>query len=120
MRANGLDNLVHGYGIQVYPNSNPGTQAAKRRESIGQETFVEECRPAGSVTGKPCWITKWGIQNMDTSCPAHENGRELVVRQMHDIFQQYAKQGRIGGLIYFTWVPTPNSLTLIACIAAAR
>jgi hypothetical protein len=40
---------------------------------------------------------------MDTSCPAHEDDSELVIRQVRDIFHQYIQQGRIGGLFYFTW-----------------
>ena len=53
--------------------------------------------------GKPCWLTECGIQNMATSCPAHEDGRELVIRQVRDTFRPYIRQGRIGGLFYYTW-----------------
>lgn len=40
---------------------------------------------------------------MDTSCPEHEDRRELVIRQVREMFHQYIQQGRIGGLFYFTW-----------------
>jgi hypothetical protein len=124
MRANGLDNLVDGYGIHGYPNSNPSTPAAKRWEASEQETFVKECHPAGSAVGKPCWLTEWGIPNMDTSCPAHEDSRELVIRQVRDMFHQYIHQGRIGGLFYFTWgsddkQPDPYSVYRCSALTGA-
>ena len=123
MRANGLDQLVDGYGIHVYPNSNPATPAAKRWEALEQETFVKECRPLGSTEGKPCWITEWGIQNMDKSCPPHENDRLLVIRQVRDIFYQYVQQGRIRGLFYFTWgsdAKQPDPYSVYRCGALTQ
>jgi len=103
MRANGLDKIVDGYGIHIYPNGNPKAPANQRMHAIDQETFDKECRPPGSAAGKPCWITEWGIANRDTSCPGHEENRTMVMRQMLGIFYEYAKEKRIEGLILFTW-----------------
>ena len=108
MRANGLDDLVDGYGIHLYPNPNPKTPEDKRLTPLEQQTFDKECQPAGSAIGKPCWITEWGVPNTDTSCPPNETDRTLVVQQLVDLFHQYAQQGRLGGMLMFTWNSSPG------------
>jgi hypothetical protein len=112
LRANGLDALVDGYGIHIYPNSNAKTPADRRMHPLEQTTFAEECQPAGSAVGKPCWVTEWGIPNTDVTCPPDEDNRTLVVRQMLGIFRSYAQEGRLGGLFLFTWNSDPWAKTI--------
>jgi hypothetical protein len=63
LRQNGLDKLVDGYGVHVYPTGDPhATVSARMRELEKKNIFYERSR------NKPCWLTEWGILN-GQSCP---------------------------------------------------
>jgi hypothetical protein len=120
MRANGLDDLVDGYGVHIYPDPNPSTPEDRRMGAADRQSFSAECRPAGSRGGKPCWITEWGIPNKNTSCPSDEGSRPMVVRQVMDSFQRYASEGRLGGMFYFAWntdayAKSPDPFSVFRC-----
>jgi hypothetical protein len=100
LRANGLDNFVDAYGIHIYPSDK--TTPSNRKMFLDQ-TAVTECYSANSTTGKPCWITEWGFQNKDTSCPPDETERTALVREMIDDFRDLAQQDRLVGALYFDW-----------------
>jgi hypothetical protein len=103
LRANGLDKLVDAYGIHTYPwESTPA-----RRKVHLEKYAVAECHPANSTGGKPCWITEWGISNKDMSCPLDDAARAALVKETMDDFRELAKQGRLGGLVYFAWNTDP-------------
>jgi hypothetical protein len=105
LRTNGLDKLVDGYGIHSYPPSNePGTSAgvAKRRAHV-EENGLSECQPSGSASGKPCWFTEWGVGGSSGSCPVDDTTRVKLVREMRDYYGELARQGRLKGLIFYTW-----------------
>jgi len=99
LRANGLDGLVDAYGIHTYP----WDVTHESRLTRLQKYAVSECRSSGSESGKPCWITEWGISNEDLKCPADETKRLEVVRDMLADFKEIAMQGRLKGLMYFSW-----------------
>ena len=114
MRAHGLDSLVDGYAIHIYPfSNNPGdpTAAASRKANLAKYDFTE-CRAAGSKDGKPCWVTEWGFNNLDMSCPINDSGRVTLVREMMSDFRPYAQQGRLKGLLYFSWNSDPAAKTV--------
>jgi hypothetical protein len=105
LRTNGLDKLVDGYGIHSYPpSSEPGTSAgvAKRRSHV-EENGLSECQPSGSASGKPCWFTEWGVGGASGSCPVDDTTRVKLVREMRDYYGELARQGRLKGLIFYTW-----------------
>jgi len=105
LRANGLDSLVDAYGIHVYPwADSPGDKvAAVHRLRRLMQTALPECYPSDSQIGKPCWITEWGFTNDSTSCPSNEQARSLLVQEMMNDFRQLAKEGRLTGLLYYSW-----------------
>lgn len=108
LRENGLDNVVDAYGIHTYPSPSgqPGAAAA-RRKSL-EDTALSECRPEGQ--GKPCWITEWGVENKDDSCPPNDSNRASLVRElMADDFRPYVQQKRIVGLLYYVWERNPGA-----------
>lgn len=109
MRAHGLDSLVDGYAIHVYPfSNNPGDPkaTADRKARLEKYDFTE-CRAVGSSEGKPCWVTEWGFNNLDVACPTDDSGRASLVREMMRDFQPYVRQGRLAGLLYFPWNSDP-------------
>jgi hypothetical protein len=100
LRANGLDKLVDGYGLHSYPNQK---DAAARFSHLKQNGF-EECQAAGSPGGKPCWFTEWGVGGVRGKCPAvDDSNRVKLVREMRGYFAQLARQGRLGGIFFYTW-----------------
>ena len=112
LRANGLDEVVDAYAIHVYPRGNgPGdpAAAAERRAKLAKYVLTE-CRPVGSLHGKPCWLTEWGFNNTDLSCPCNDAARSMLVREMMGSFRPYANDGRLVGLISYAWndLPVPR------------
>lgn len=102
MRANGLDQLVDGYGIHTYPWSNsPGDHAAAVHRLRRMETEdLSECHKSG---GRPCWITEWGFQNKDKACPLNDGARTALVSEMMGDFRDLVRQGSVSAVIYYTW-----------------
>ncbi len=113
LRANGLDALVDAYGIHSYPSpGQPGNAAAAAKRAARLESVdLAECRPAGSRDGKPCWITEWGFPNRDLSCPLNDSDRASLVKEMRADFAKAAAQGRLVGIMYFSWDSDPWSKT---------
>ncbi len=105
MRAGGLDKLVDDYGLHTYPVGDaPGNpEAAKgRRDRLAQYVFMQ-CHSEGSPHGKPGWVTEWGFENKDTSCPPDETKQVALVREMMDDFREYAAKKKLMALFYYTW-----------------
>jgi hypothetical protein len=110
LRANGIDKLVDFYGIHTYP----WDKTAAGRKSRLEKYAVAECQPPGSASGKPCWITEWGIANKDNSCPLDDTARAAVVSDVMGDFRDLARQGRLAGAMYFAWNSDPWAKTLNA------
>jgi hypothetical protein len=115
LRAHGLDSLVDVYGIHTYPSTDlpldrqAAERAAERRSDRFFNVDMAECRPAGSGGGKPCWITEWGFPNKDQSCPPDDTARVRLVRELRADFQRAAADGRLTGILYFSWNSEPWS-----------
>jgi hypothetical protein len=88
--------------------------AAGRRERL-QQYVLEECRPAGGVGGKPCWITEWGVPNQDTSCPLHETNQITLVNETRSNFRPYIAQKRVLGLFYYAWLDAREGFAIYRC-----
>jgi hypothetical protein len=104
-RAYGVDKLVDGYGLHSYPpSSDPGTSAgaAKRRAHV-EENGIGECQPPGKATGKPCWITEWGVGGTNRTCPVVDKDKVKLAREMRNYYGQLAREGRLQGLIFYVW-----------------
>jgi hypothetical protein len=106
LRANGLDNLVDGYGIHYYPDGKSTTAERKSRMEI---YAVSQCRPAGVAGGKPCWMTEWGFNNNDKTCPLNDSARAALIQETMKGFHDLARQGRLVGIFYYSWDSVPGS-----------
>jgi hypothetical protein len=107
LQANGLDQLVAGYGLHFYPLAiSPGSaqgQAALRAHL--ELNGLAECGPPGAAKGKPCWMTEWnfnGLKGLD-ACPIDDSSRVAMVREMRSVLHELAEQHRLGGSLYYTW-----------------
>jgi hypothetical protein len=80
-----------------------------------QKYVLTECRPQGSASGKPCWITEWGIPNHDASCPPHEANQVTLVNETRTSFRPYIAQKRVLGLFYCAWVDTREGFAIYRC-----
>ena len=58
LNQNGIDKLVDGYGIHVYPSADPKRPIAARIDSLNEGMFS-----ACNLTHKPCWFTEFGFRN---------------------------------------------------------
>jgi hypothetical protein len=99
LRANGLDSLVDGYGVHIYPPAGDlGRAGFAKREGILQKIFAQ-CRPE-----KPCWVTEWGsrVGTTDT-CPSPDGDRTTLVREMRNHFNRFAELGLLKGMFFYTW-----------------
>ena len=108
LRANGLDTLVDAYGIHTYPSAEqPGNPAAAaKRTTRFTSVDIAECRLAAAGS-KPCWITEWGFQNQDFSCPTKDSATTFLVQEMRTDFANAASNGRLIGITYFAWNSDP-------------
>jgi len=105
MREHGLDTLVDAYGIHVYPGS---TGTAKRRDALVREALAF-C--GTDPSGKPCWITEWGVANTSPRCPVDDKARATQVEQVRSIIDADIAAGRVEAAYYFDWdSETPYSV----------
>lgn len=102
-RQNGMDKLVNGYGIHVYPSGDVNRPVSARIASLDESMFAA-CRQGG----KPCWVTEWGFGNSDESCPLSDGIRVKLNQTMRSVFQHFASQGLLGAIIYYDWTGKPG------------
>jgi hypothetical protein len=99
LRANGLDKLVDGYGMHIYPSrDHPGDSKAAARRSQEVQEGIELCSAA-----KPCWVTEWGFMDNDKSCPPNDQMTASLVSETKKDFRPFVQDRRLAALIYYTW-----------------
>lgn len=96
LRERGLDSLVDAYGIHLYPGNRPVRALQARVKDV-----LDFCQPGDA--GKPCWITEWGIANMDMSCPVDDRQRKRKIRAMREIFEELTEADRLSAAFYYDW-----------------
>ncbi len=104
LRANGLDNLVDGYGIHFYPGG-----SFQQVDINLSNNVVTECGSAGPKGSKPCWITEWGVINPTNSCPMDDSLRIPMIQHMMEDFRDLAREGRVQTALYYAWNSSPGT-----------
>lgn len=107
LRDRGMDKLVDAYGIHIYP-------ARKDPNAIRSVVtrLLDFC--ASSDTGRPCWVTEWGIANTARSCPVDDREREGAMTAMRTVFADFSKTRRLDAAYYYDW-DTQQSYRLWRC-----
>ena len=100
LRERGIDPLIDGYGIHVYPGRK-GDAALTRYVTA----LLDFCQPEGE--GKPCWVTEWGIANTTLSCPIDDREREGAIRAMRRVFGQGMAERTLKAVFYYDWDTQP-------------
>jgi len=104
LRQHGLDKLVDGYGVHTYPNADPHQSPSQRASTLEDRGVLSACK-----TGtKPCWVTEWGFSNANKTCPINDTLRGQLVESERSAFRQFAQQGRVGAILYYSWTGMPN------------
>ena len=99
LRANGLDQLVDGYGMHIYPSrDHPGDSDAAARRSQQVQEGIGLCSAA-----KPCWVTEWGFMDADKSCPPNDQATASLVNETKNDFRPFVQERRLAALMYYTW-----------------
>jgi hypothetical protein len=105
LRQNGLDKLADGYSVHFYPNSDPRLTAAERATALEQSGILAACGRGA----KPCWLTEWGLNNPNRSCPIGDAVRTHTVEAERAVFKPYVEQGRLAAVIYYSWSGVPGA-----------
>ncbi|WP_245362946.1 glycoside hydrolase [Neorhizobium galegae] len=100
LREKGMDDVVDAYGIHIYPGRK--RDAALMRDVTALLGF---CQPQD--TGKPCWVTEWGIANPARSCPIDDREREGAIRAVRSAFDQLMEEKRLEAAFYYDWDTQP-------------
>jgi Glycosyl hydrolase catalytic core len=98
LRQHGLDDLVDGYGVHIYPSGDPRQSISDRIAKL-RSLYLPNCRQGT----KPCWVTEWNIDNSNKSCPLDETQRVRAMQMERAAIKQFADQGRVATLIWYTW-----------------
>ncbi|CAN7495716.1 glycoside hydrolase [Neorhizobium sp. LjRoot104] len=101
LREKGLDDVVDAYGIHVYPGRK--RDAALMRDV---RALLDFCQPRGA-TGRPCWVTEWGIANTARACPIDDREREGAIRAVRGAFAQLMEEKRLEAAFYYDWDTQP-------------
>jgi hypothetical protein len=111
LRQNGLDRLVDGYGDHVYPSGDPRKPVSALIDQLDKDAF------ALCTAAKPCWLTEWGFNNPDTSCPTDDKTRVQLIGTMRDALRQFADRGRLAASLYYSWGGEPSAAgsTIFRC-----
>jgi hypothetical protein len=105
LRRIGIDKLVDGYGVHVYPSGDPHRSASTRTADLKQDAF------ALCTRDKPCWLTEWGWRNTDQSCPLKDETRAQLTQLEREAFEPFVEQAQLAGILYYMWGGLPEQRT---------
>jgi len=110
-RKNGIAPLVDGYGMHAYTAPDPNRTVSVLIDVLNKDAF------AMCTSRKPCWLTEWGFDNRNTSCPVDETTRMKLIGTMRGALQQLSAQGRLAGFLYYSWAGHPGEVgsTIFRC-----
>jgi len=103
LRQNGMDKLVDGYAVHVYPTGDPRATVAARVAELDRKRIFSQC--GGGA--KPCWLAEWGISNASPSCPIDDAKRRQAIEAERNALAQFAQQKKLAAAIYYTWDGVP-------------
>jgi hypothetical protein len=109
LRENGLDRLVDGYGIHVYPGGYALGPVSALIDGMTSDAF------AMCTSAKPCWLTEWGFGIPGTTCPVDDATQVTAVDNMRSALKYFADQGRLAASIVYTWNYAGDEDDIVRC-----
>jgi len=102
---NGIDKLVDGYGMHVYPSGDPQRPVSARIASLDKDLF------SACSSSKPCWITEWGFRVVGQDGQYCDNNPVItkVIKDMRTAFSHFAARGQLAALAYYDWTAGPGA-----------
>jgi hypothetical protein len=109
MQENGLDQLVDGYGVHVYPDGSALGPVSALIDSMNKDAF------AMCTSAKPCWVTEWGFGIPSKTCPVNDQLQVTAVNNLRSALKYFASQGRLAASIVYTWNYAGDEDDVIRC-----
>jgi hypothetical protein len=78
--------MVDGYAVHVYPSGNPSLTVSERIDTLNKDAFAQ------CTSTKPCWLTEWGFNNNDKSCPVDDAKRVQLIAAMRGALAEFERQ----------------------------
>jgi hypothetical protein len=97
LRENGLDQLVDGYGVHIYPGGYALGPVSSLIDGMNKDAF------AMCTSSKPCWVTEWGFGIPSKTCPVNDQTQVTAVNNLRSALKYFAEQGRLAASIVYTW-----------------
>jgi hypothetical protein len=97
LRENGLDQLVDGYGVHIYPGGYALGPVSALMDGMKKDAF------AMCTSSKPCWVTEWGFGIPSKTCPVNDQTQVTAVNNLRSALKYFADQGRLAASIVYTW-----------------
>jgi hypothetical protein len=99
-RQLGIDRLVDGYGVHVYPPGNAQASVADRVSELKRSVF------AGGGS-KPFWLTEWNFNSKvgDKASDKEAMGMAKVERAA---FSEFSKKHNLAAVIWYSWAGMPH------------
>jgi hypothetical protein len=110
LKADGLDAVVDGYGVHIYPNVVNQTMSQRARDF---EDLLRPCAAGGR--GHSCWLTEWGVRQPNLACPSDESKRVPLIREALEWIAANVRQKRIAGSYYYDWDDKPIEFAVWRC-----
>ncbi|HEY1798325.1 MAG TPA: hypothetical protein VGG57_19585, partial [Stellaceae bacterium] len=108
LRQHGLDALVDGYGIHIYPPGQ-GSDDARFKEI---RDALTRCGP--DARGKPCWLTEWGYPTDPKACD-DTGDRPRVVASTMSFLKRLASGGVLRAALYYEWDKAGDQYAIFRC-----
>lgn len=110
LRQNGADNLVDGYAVHVYPGGSPATPLPARLTELSTDAF------SLCTAYKPCWVTEWGFNTRDQTCPLNDDARKEEIQTERRAFEDFVRQKRLVALLFYSWSGSPGAKEEVGAI----
>jgi hypothetical protein len=107
MRQKGLDDVVDAYSVHTYAGADGNLDWSLK---VYRDLFLA-CRS----TGKPCWLTEWGVNMGSKACPLDDQARSRIVATMLEQQNTYYLKGELQKSFYYGWWSPGTRFSLYAC-----
>ncbi len=96
----GMDRLVDGYGVHVYPPGNEHASVADRASELRRSVFAGDPK-------KPFWLTEWNFNSQVGNKASDKKAMEMA-KVERAAFSEFAKKDKLAAVIWYSWAGMPH------------